>query len=100
MKDEQFKDLMGAVRQSVDYVKDKPVKNLRVHRIAVPDQVDVRKIRKKLRMTRETFAETFGFSVSGVSKWESGERVPEGPARVLLHMIGKDAAAVLQLAGR
>lgn len=98
MDEKLFQELVNNVKLSVDYVQGRPVKNVRIHRIAVPKAVDVRAIRKKLHMTRETFAATFGFSASGVSKWENGERTPEGSARVLLSMISKDPLTVLRLA--
>lgn len=97
MKKELFEELVSNAKQAAAHSRGEKVK---VSRVTVPPTVDVRAIRKKTRLTQASFADTFGFSLSGLKKWELGERTPEGPARVLLHMIGKDAAAVLELASR
>ena len=68
----------------------------RVHRVAVPEHVDVRTIRARLRMTQSEFATTFGFSLSSVRNWEQGKREPEGPARVLLTVIAREPSAVVR----
>ncbi len=59
-----------------------------------PERVDVRAVRKKLRMSQERFARRYGFSVWSVRNWEQGRRRPEGPARVLLRVIEYDPEAV------
>ena len=68
----------------------------RIHRIAIPEQVDVRRIRTRLQMTQSEFAATFGFSLSSVRNWEQGKRAPEGPARVLLTVIAREPTAVVR----
>lgn len=68
----------------------------RVHRVAVPERVDVRAIRARLKMTQNEFAATFGFSLSSVRNWEQGKREPEGPARVLLTVIAREPSAVVR----
>ena len=98
MKKELFDELRINATQAAAHAHGKKVKGARSYNVQVPEAVDVRGLRKKLGMTREVFAQTFGFSTSGVSKWENGDRVPEGPARVLLKMISRDAATVLHLA--
>jgi 1-aminocyclopropane-1-carboxylate deaminase len=62
--------------------------------VQVPDQIDVAAIRKKLGLNRATFAARFGFHIQTLTKWERGERQPEGPARAYLKVIEKDPAAV------
>ena len=98
MKKKDFDALMEAVGQSIEYQKGAPVKGARLTHISVPGSVNVKSIRQKLGMTQQEFSQTFGFTLGGVRKWESGERNPMGPARVLLHMIGKDPKTVLTLA--
>ncbi|MGA2120364.1 MAG: helix-turn-helix domain-containing protein [Bryobacteraceae bacterium] len=46
--------------------------------------VDVRGIRKRLRLSQERFADRFGLSVDAVRHWESGRRQPEAAARRFL----------------
>ena len=69
---------------------------LRVHKVAVPDQVDVHAIRQRLGMSQREFAEAFGFSIYSVRNWEQGKRQPEGPARILLTVIDKEPEAVVR----
>jgi putative transcriptional regulator len=57
---------------------------LRVH---VPEEIDVRAIRKKLGMSQRQFAAAFGFGVDAVQNWEQGRRRPEGAARAFLKVI-------------
>ena len=52
--------------------------NFKAH---VPDEVDVKSIRSKLRMTQAGFSNTFGFSLDAIKHWEGGRRRPEAPAR-------------------
>ena len=66
--------------------------NFKAH---VPDEVDVKSIRSKLRMTQAGFSNTFGFSLDAIKHWEGGRRRPEAPARTLLTVIDRDPVAVL-----
>jgi len=61
----------------------------------VPQEVDVKAIRNRLRMTQVRFSNTFGFSLDAIKHWEGGRRTPEAPARTLLTVIDKNPAAVL-----
>lgn len=68
--------------------------NIRERTVCVPDNVDVRAIRRKLDLTQAEFAMRFGFSLAAVRHWEQGDRRPEGPARVLLSIIDKEPDVV------
>jgi len=62
--------------------------------------VDVKNIRNKMAMSQTEFASAFGISVSTLRHWERGDRVPHGPALVLLNVVEKEPQAVLKaLAG-
>lgn len=63
--------------------------------VRVPEQVDVKSIRKRLGLTQSRFSRTFGFSLDAVKNWECHRRQPEAAARVLLTVIEHDPAAVL-----
>jgi putative transcriptional regulator len=67
-------------------------KGFRVH---VPEQVDVKGIRAKLKMTQSSFSKTFGFSLDAIKHWEGGRRTPEAPARTLLTVIDRNPVAVI-----
>lgn len=66
----------------------------RVCTVNVPKSVDVRAVRQRLGMSQEAFALRFGFNIATLRQWEQGRRQPEGPARVLLKIIDKEAEAV------
>lgn len=68
----------------------------KVHKVRVPDRVDVAAIRDHLGLSQQQFADRFGFSVGSVRNWEQGIRRPEGAARVLLTVIGRNPTAVLR----
>jgi len=58
--------------------------------------IDVKNIRSKMGMTQTEFASAFGISVSTLRHWERGDRVPHGPALVLLNVVDKEPQAVLK----
>ncbi len=62
--------------------------------VHIPEEINVRRIRKKLAMSQDTFATEFGFSVRTIQDWEQGRRVPTGPSRNLLFVIDKEPDAV------
>jgi putative transcriptional regulator len=64
------------------------------YRVHVPDQIDVRAIRRKLGMSQRQFAASFGFELDTVQNWEQGRRRPEGAARAFLKVIDREPDAV------
>jgi putative transcriptional regulator len=60
-----------------------------------PQPINVKAIRKHVGMTQTEFAAAFGISVSTLRHWERGDRIPRGPARVLLRVVAKAPRAVL-----
>lgn len=93
MEKHLFDELMSGVKEMKTHKAGKKT-GARVH---IPDEVDVAGIRKKLKMTQQEFCATFSFPERTLKSWESGERTPEGPARVLLKMISRDPKTVLRL---
>jgi putative transcriptional regulator len=66
----------------------------KTYRVHVPAEVDVRKIRTRLKLSQAEFSARFGLPVATVRDWEQNRRQPEGPARVLLQVINKEPQAV------
>lgn len=64
------------------------------YRVHVPQRIDVKAIRKSLKMTQAEFANAFGLSLDTLRKWEREDREPEGPARAYLKVIAHDPDAV------
>jgi len=72
----------------------------RRYRVHVPEKVNVKKIRQRLGLSQEAFAQTYGFALSAVRDWEQGRRKPERSARILLKIVEKEPEAVTRALGR
>jgi putative transcriptional regulator len=97
MSDEDFEGIMQGLKETAAYMRGElDPASYRVH---VPQEVDVKAIRSKLKMTQAAFAAKFGFSQSAVKDWEQLRRRPEASARVLLTVIDKEPQAVLNALG-
>ena len=64
--------------------------------VAVPERIDVRKVRRRLGLSQTAFARAFGLEVTALHAWEQGRRRPDRAARVLLAVIAKEPQAVLR----
>lgn len=60
----------------------------------VPEQIDVKAIRKALKLSQAEFATAYCLSLRSVQNWESHHRLPDLTARVLLTVIAKEPEAV------
>ena len=56
--------------------------------------LDVKAIRKVLKLTQQQFAQEFGLELRTVQDWEQGRVLPTGAARTLLRVIEQDPNAV------
>ncbi|HEY3744273.1 MAG TPA: type II toxin-antitoxin system MqsA family antitoxin [Bryobacteraceae bacterium] len=66
---------------------------VRITRVELPT-IDVRVVRRKLRLSQSQFSSRFGFAAASVKNWEQGRTRPEGPALVLFAVIAKHPEAV------
>lgn len=80
MNKNHFDQLLESVRQGADILQGR-VKPARKFNL---DDLDVQKIRKRLKLSQSQFARLMGISVGTLKNWEQGRRRPDGPARVLL----------------
>jgi putative transcriptional regulator len=62
--------------------------------VHIPEEIDVKAIRKKVEMSQSEFAHMVGFSKRTLEHWEHGRRVPTGPARAFLTVIAREPDAV------
>lgn len=60
----------------------------------VPETVDVRAIREKLKLSQAEFAVRFCFDPQTLRNWEQGRNVPDRYARALLTLIARNPAWV------
>lgn len=56
-------------------------------------------LRKRLKLSRQKFADRFGLDARAVQDWEQGRRLPDRAARVLLTVIDRDPDAVVRALG-
>jgi len=80
-------EILQGAQDALDYLRGDKTKG-RAHYIIAAD-INVKSIREKTGLTQERFAETYGFSLSTLKKWEAGNRQPEGPAKAYLMVINK-----------
>ncbi len=64
------------------------------YRVHVPAEVNVKSIRRRLKLTQEEFSRRFAIPQGTLRDWEQGRRHPEGPARALLLVIAHEPKAV------
>ncbi len=85
------KRILSSVRKARPFARGETDKGFVVH---VPDEVNVRAIRKRLTLTRLEFANRFGFLPDAVKEWETGRRTPDRSARVVLKIVEHEPEAV------
>ena len=68
---------------------------LPARRIVLPDEVDVRRIRTKAKMSQAEFARAFCINPRTLQEWEQGRRKPDATTRAYLAVIAKNREAVL-----
>ena len=85
-----FEDLKEGLKETLAYARGAKGD----YKIHIPREVDVRGIRKALKLTQQEFAVKFGFSVGRIRDWEQGITAPEPPLRAYLKVIEKRPDAV------
>lgn len=91
-----FEGIKEGLEQALAYVQTgKPSPGMRVTEVEAPS-VNVRAVRTKLGLSQPKMAALLGASPSGYRKWEQGDRMPSGPALVLLRIAEREPEAVLR----
>ena len=86
-------EIIKGMEEAIGYMRGKKTR-VAVHKVEIPDEIDVRAIREKLKLSRQDFADRFGFSIRTVQHWEQGNRHPHGPARVLLLLLQREPSTI------
>lgn len=86
-------EIIQGMQNAVDHMRGKKTLAV-VHKVKIPDEIDVKKIRNNLHLSRQEFADRFGFSVRTLQHWEQGDRCSHGPARILLLLLQVDPSAI------
>jgi putative transcriptional regulator len=84
--------IIRSARQALAFAEGKADRSK--YRVHVPYEIDVRAIRRKVRMTQDDFARHFGVSKRTVQDWEQKHRSPSGAARAFLTVIDREPEAV------
>lgn len=79
--------ILNGALDALDFVQGDKSKG-RAHTI-INKEIDVSAIRHKIGMTQEVFAETYGFSLSTLKKWEARIAEPHGAAKAYLTVISQ-----------
>jgi len=87
-----FESIRQGLQEAVDFAEGKPGKAV-VHEFS---PLDVKAVRARVGMTQAEFAGAFGISLGTLRHWERGDRIPRGPARVLLNIVAQEPKAVLR----
>ena len=87
-------ELIQSMQEALAHVSGKDI-GARVTEFAEP-AVAIKRIRKKVGLTQDSFATALGVSVSGLRKWEQGRRHPHGAALTLLQVMDKEPEAVVR----
>ena len=58
--------------------------------------IDIKTIRRKLKLSQSEFALMIGVSLSTLQNWEQGRRRPDGPAQALLKVAASNPKAVVE----
>jgi putative transcriptional regulator len=59
-----------------------------------PKPIDVKAIRKRVKMSQGEFSRAYGISKRALQEWEQGGRLPDSAARAYLTVIAKEPALV------
>ena len=64
-----------------------------------PKPIDVKAIRKRVKMSQSEFSRAYGISKRALQEWEQGGRQPDSAARAYLTVIAKEPAVVRRALG-
>ena len=73
--------------------------NLSCRIVDDPAAARILAVRKRLKLSRQKFADRFGLDARALQDWEQGRRVPDRAARVLLTVIDREPEAVVRALG-
>ena len=65
-----------------------------------PRPVDIKAIRKRVRMSQSEFSRAYHISKRALQEWEQGGRQPDSAARAYLTVIAKEPAVVRRALAR
>lgn len=91
------KRLIESAKQARAFARGESTRGFIAH---VPDEVDVKALRKRLGYSQSQFSRRFGFAIDAVQDWEQRRRTPDRTARILLKVIEREPDAVSRALAR
>ncbi len=88
------KSILAGLKEAHEIVKGvKPAKRKR--EIIIPELseykgTEIKRLRKSVAFTQQTFAAVLGVSIKTVEAWEASRNIPEGPAQRILCALDKN----------
>ncbi len=82
--------IIKGMRETLEFAEGKPSDAV-VH---IPEEINVRRIRKKLKMSQSVFAGYFGVNLRTIQDWEQGRRTPTGASKNFLFVIDREPELV------
>jgi len=95
MNRELFRELSASIKEA-GKIRRGRVKASRAFKY---NAVDIRKLRKSVKVSQSQFARMIGVSVDTVQNWEQGRRSPRGPAMALLRVFEENPKVVVSALG-
>ncbi len=89
--------LVGAAKEARSIARGEIIDGFVVH---VPEDVDVKALRQKLKCSQSEFSRRFGLAIDAVQDWEQHRRTPDRTARIYLTVIAREPAAVRRALAR
>ena len=85
-------DVEEALGEVLAHVRGEKTLNARI--VDDPSAKRILALRKRMKLSRQKFADRFGLDARAVQDWEQGRRHPDRAARVLLTVIEHNPKAV------
>lgn len=95
MNAELFEDLGKSIKEAGKIRKGQA----KASRVFTYNAVDIRRLRKSVKVSQSEFARMIGVSPATVQNWEQGRRTPRGPAMALLRVFEENPKLVVGALG-
>ena len=91
-KETVFEGIMAGAKEALGYARVEG--DLSQYKVHIPDDLDVKAIRKAAGLTQEAFALRYGFNLARLRDLEQKRTHPDSVVRAYLLVIQKNPAAV------
>ncbi len=95
MNAELFEDLGKSIKEAGKIRRGRA----KASRVFTYNAVDIRRLRKSVKVSQSAFAGMIGVSLATVQNWEQGHRTPRGPAMALLRIFEENPKLVVGALG-